>query len=94
MATIYKTTGGSGAGCTDYGTRMPLADIELRLGAHTCRYSGTTPPQIAPMTLYPHHIVIEVTGSDSKTRKFPKPGYYHVLDLHGNNVGFLFELAR
>jgi len=90
VATIYKTTGGFGRGCSDGGTSMSLTTLEARLGAYRCAYRGLASPVIAPIADTFTYIVIQVHESDEKTAKFPRKGYY-VADVRVESAAFLFK---
>ena len=90
MATLYRSTGN----VSDVGMEMPVDVIESRLDAWSstwgCAFLGATSRPISPAHEWAHYVVIEIPGLDAKTLKFPKPGFYVLLDLLAPAAGFLF----
>jgi hypothetical protein len=91
MPTISKS---KGDGSLTHRTSMWQHVIESRLRTESCVFAGATVPQSTSVAMYPHYIFIKTTDLDSKTRKFPRSGFYVALDMHAGNADFLFEPVR
>ena len=87
MATIWKSRGAAGSDSALAGTDMPLAVIDERMGEYRLRYLGEQPRPAGPASSRLLEIVIEVSGFDETTWRFPRRGFYQVL-------GFNMEQAR
>ncbi len=66
---------------------MPLAVIDERVGDYRLRYLGEQPRPLGVTGSRVVEIVIEVSGFDETTWRFPHRGFYQV-------IGFSTEQAR
>lgn len=86
MATIWKSRGSTGSESVA-GTDMPLPVIDERVCGYRLRYLGEQPRPVGPPGSRLLEIVIEVSGFDETTWRFPRRGFYQV-------IGFNMEQAR
>jgi hypothetical protein len=89
MASIRMSNGKVGHGSTGPAVDLPLRLIEERLCLYKVHYEGADPKEIAPVTQYYSHVVVEVSGIDDPTVRFTRQGFYRVLGLHTDDAGFL-----
>lgn len=91
MATIWKSHGSAGSESVVDGTDMPLAVIDERVGDYRLRYLGEQPRPVALPGSWHIEIVIEVSGFDETTWRFPRRGFYQVIGFNMNQALCLFE---
>jgi hypothetical protein len=89
MAAIWMSNGKVGHGSTGLAVDLPLRLIEERLCFYKVHYQGEDPTEIAPVTQYYSHVIVEVSGIDDPTARFTRQGFYRVLGLHTDDAGFL-----
>jgi hypothetical protein len=89
MAAIWMTNETVGAGSTGPAVDLALELIDERLAHYKVHFQGEDPKEIAPVTPYYSHVVVEVSGIDTPTARFDRQGFYRVLGLHAEDAGFL-----
>jgi len=93
MARLLTTTGGADEDAYQAGPELPLTVIEARVKGFQCKFAPTRIVLIKSTHMYRDWVVIEVTDDDPKSEKFPKSGFYLVLNLMRRDANSLFEPA-
>ncbi|MEW8030259.1 MAG: hypothetical protein AB2754_19695 [Candidatus Thiodiazotropha endolucinida] len=93
MAIVYRVKDGPHGGRTDEGKEISILDLTEKLENHTCQYLTEKPPQFNSKepSDYFRHIVIGVSDVDELNNKFPKKGFYVVVNLDVANSEFLYQ---
>jgi hypothetical protein len=93
MATIWSSNGHPGLrSLRNPIEQLSLSLIEERLASRRIYHRGEDEPGAIPTAGSEDeytHVVIEVSGIDTLTPRFPKRGFYPVADLHISDAAFL-----
>jgi hypothetical protein len=63
---------------------VTMAELTAIVKGFTVRWTGTEEPSITPESMpstWARYTVAQVEASDSVSAAFPRPGYYHLVEL-------------
>ena len=91
MATVYLVKDGPKDDRTSEGKTAPVVKLAAALGTRQTRFLGTERPRfnVATPTDHYRHVVIEIAEGEMGHSRFPRAGFYLVLDLDAAKSDFL-----